>query len=96
MQNYPKSQSLRHTLKEWEDLDIAAYKLGCAVGIFPPEDGSYFGFQSLKGLYWGANRFGESISGILDVLVKCDVLQYDEERMKIRWNPNFKGDWESV
>lgn len=89
MDNNPEFRSLRETLTQWEDADIAAYKLGCALGVLPPEDGSYNGFQAVKHLFWGANSLGETLSGFLDELVRCNVLQYDEDNVKFRWNPDF-------
>ncbi len=89
MNTYPKSQILKETLSDWEDPDLTAYKLACALGIFPPEDGGFNEFRNFKWMFWGANPFGDSLGGILDELVRIGVLTYDESAMKYKWNPEF-------
>jgi hypothetical protein len=86
-----RSQILKETLVAWEDADLAAYKLACALGILPPEDGTYSGFREHKSIFWGANPLGESLGRFLDDLVRNSVLQYDEDAMMFRWNKDFKA-----
>ncbi len=90
MNTHSKSQVLKEALADWEDADLAAYKLACALGILPPEDGSYDGFRTCKSLFWGANPLGESLGKFLDELAKNNVLKYDETQMKFKWNEDFK------
>lgn len=85
----PKSQILKETLADWEDPDLAAYKLACALGVFPPEDGSLNEFRNFKWMFWGANSLGDSLGGILDELAKNQVLKHDETTMKFKWNADF-------
>ena len=88
--NPSTDQSLRKALANWQDFDIACYRLACALGVLPPFDGTPTDFISYKFLFWGANPLGETLCRFLDELVKCDVLEFDQEEIKYRWNPDFK------
>jgi hypothetical protein len=86
---YPKSQLLKETLIEWEDFDVASYKLACCLGVLPPEDGSFEGFRNVKWMFASANPVGHSMGQILEDLAETGVLQFDRDNVKIRWNPNY-------
>jgi hypothetical protein len=86
---YAKSQILKETLDDWEDSDIAMYKLACSLGLLPPEDGSYDGFRDYKSLFFIKNDYVFQLNGILNALVHLKVLEFDEETAKYRWNPNW-------
>src|SRR5262245_20847240 len=89
MNGNQKSQILKDALTTWEDFDVATYKLACALGIFPPDQGGYDGLRTHKWFFWSANPLGETLGRFLDELAKHGVLEYDENEMKFRWNENF-------
>jgi len=89
IKHYPQSQVLRETLAEWEDSDVAMYKLACSLGILPPEDGSFDGFRACKWVFRSANPLGDELGGFLSDLVACKVLEFDERTRRFRWNPSW-------
>ena len=81
--------TLKENLKEWTDFDVAAYLVGCAIGLFPPFDGSYDDFRKHKGFFGTAGTVGEPLAYFLESLVDAKVLESDPGEIKYRWNPNF-------
>ena len=88
------SQILKDTLADWASPDIAAYKLACALGILPPENGSFEGFRDAKALFGAASPLGDVLGSTLDRLAEAGVLEFEPNRLKYRWNTKFKGFWE--
>lgn len=86
---YPKSQLLKETLADWESIDLASYKLACSLGILPPEDGSYDGYQEFKSVFNSPNPLNEILIDFLSELADRDVLEFDEKREAFRWNPKW-------
>jgi hypothetical protein len=62
-----------------------------------PEDGSLDGFRRAKGVFWSKNVLGETLRHFMQQLVQCGVLEFDDSdgRYHYRWNPSFRGYWES-
>ena len=75
---------LKEYLKEWVDIDGAAFYLGCALGIF--EDDSGDAFRKNKSIFWTNNMLGNSLYDILGTLADIDILEMDEDRLAVRWN----------
>lgn len=81
-------QSLKNSLREWQDQDVAGYFLGCALGMFPPDDGSLHGFRLVKGIFWGgADHEAGVLIRILDDLVHANILEWDSTTQRYRWKP---------
>lgn len=84
---------LKNDLKEWQDIDTAAFCLACAIGLMKEGD-----FQvKAKHVFWSNNPIGDMLYEMLKHLVKVGILEEnpDPEEMAYRWNPNFKGSWEN-
>jgi hypothetical protein len=76
---------LRDNLLEWEDYDVAAYKLGISLGLFEADDGSYEQFREHKSIFWTSNPVGKFLHETLEALVTFGVLEDDKEAHKFRW-----------
>ncbi|WP_051950628.1 hypothetical protein [Actinacidiphila yeochonensis] len=76
--------ALRDALADWTDHDIAGYRLGRHLGVFPRERT----FGSVKRLFWIADYpVGEALVEMLDLMAAAGVLLKDEEELRYRWNP---------
>jgi hypothetical protein len=86
------SQTLKRSLADWTDADMAAYYVAIALGVAPDPGGEWDFWGGKKWMFWSANPLGEGLGRILDMLAENGVLEKDEDGMKFRWNPKF--DWE--
>lgn len=77
--------ALRDNLRDWEDYDVAAYKLGIALGAFGPDDGSYDQFRDQKRVFWASNPLGDFLHETLLRLQALGLLEHDESAHKFRW-----------
>jgi hypothetical protein len=85
MNKFPKlSQAeLMMGLRNWEDLDGAAYLLGRSMGMFDPDAS----FQTdLKWVFWSANPTGDFLYHMICGLVAMGIWEQDEEGDKVRWH----------
>ncbi len=87
---------LKIGLENWVDTDIAMYYIGCCLGIFPPPDKENKGFRKVKAILWSSNEIGDSLELILKRLYRNNVLLFDEEEEKYKWNKNFSLDIEAL
>jgi hypothetical protein len=88
--------SLKIALADWVDADVATYYLACCVGLMKPEDGTLDGFRDAKYLFCGSSDVGSALWDFMNALEKLGILEFDEKRIKWRWNPKWKGDWEDA
>jgi len=73
--------SLEVDLADWTDWDVAAYRLGRAIGLFEGKD-----FMAAKGTFWTDNALGNGLHEALLVLVSAGVLdRRDEIDEQFRW-----------
>lgn len=86
------SQTLRHSLADWTDVDVAAYYVAIALGVAPDPGSEWDFWGGKKWMFWSANPLGDVLYRVLEMLSENGVLQKDEEEMKFRWNPDFS--WE--
>jgi hypothetical protein len=91
MSNPFTSQTLRCSLAEWTDPDVAAYYVAVALGVAPDPGDTWDHFGGKKWMFWSANSLGYGLVKVLDMLAENGVLEKDEDQMKFRWNPQF--DW---
>jgi hypothetical protein len=88
-----KSSSLRETLADWTDVDIAEYELARAFGLMG--EGVSFSTDA-KHVFWSRNPIGTMLYDMLAKLAEVGVLEYRAEPDgQYRWNPNFRGSWEN-
>jgi hypothetical protein len=86
-------ESLRKTLENWVDTDGAAYLLACALGLM---DQSVDFCTRAKHVFWTDDPIGNLLVGMLDEMVENEILEKrDEPDFQYRWNPAFKGSWET-
>ena len=85
------SQTLKLSLAEWTDVDVAAYYVAVALGVAPDPGREWDSWGGRKGLFWSANPLGDGLYRVLETLVETGVLEKDEEELKYRWNKKF--DW---
>jgi hypothetical protein len=86
------SQTLRHSLTEWTDDDIASYYVAVALGVAPDPGNEWSFWGGKKWMFWATNPLGDGLYHVLKMLAESGVLEWDEDGGKFRWNPNF--DWE--
>ena len=85
--------SLREALADWSDWDGAGYALGICLGLMPPEPG----WGRAKHVFWSNHDIGNMLYAMLDQLVTASVLEKrDEPDIQYRWNPAFRGSWETA
>ncbi len=77
---------LREKLKNWIDIDLAAFELAQCLGIIEGKT-----FLETKWIYWSGNKTGDFLYKMLDELVKTEILEKrDEPDLQYRWNKKFE------
>jgi hypothetical protein len=75
---------LRELLAEWTDYDVAGFRLGSVVGVFPPDRT----FSSVKSMFWmDGYPLGEMLVDTLDLMVTAGVLLKNDDEQRYKWNP---------
>jgi hypothetical protein len=84
-------ESLRDTLKDWMDVDLAQSRLAIGLGLMP--EGI---FQvGAKHVFWTANPVGDMLYKMLLQMSEVGILETrNEPDIQFRWNPSFRGSWE--
>lgn len=77
--------TLAADLADWTDSDVAAYRLGQALGLFPAEDPELARFREVKHLFYSVDPVGEGLYACLTRLVEAGVLLYDEGGDRFIW-----------
>lgn len=90
MEEFQKSQTLKQSLQDWVDVDVAMYYVAIALGLTPvPEKAeSYWGNR--KDIFWSNNPLGTGLFHVLEMLTSVGVLEKSEDNF-YRWHPDF--DW---
>ncbi len=83
------SQTLKHNLAEWTDVDVAGYYVALALGVAPDPGDDRDLWGGKKWVFWSANPLGEDLCRMLDMLTRSGVLQKDDGQ-RYRWNPDFE------
>ena len=89
--------NLNSVLKDWTEIDTAAFHIGVALGIIPPlqDKKEIYNFGGKKWVFWTQNPLGTALFNILETLVSADVLEKHEgDDHLYRWNKDF--DWEKL
>lgn len=81
--------NFRELLKDWTDQDIAAYYLACSLGLVV-YDSSFTSFRETKHIYWSNNPTSELLYGTLQKMVEIQMLEFDDDETRYRWNKAFK------
>ena len=87
---------LPEALSEWTDFDGASWRLAKCLGLMPdipwnPGDRTKPGY-GMKAAFWSSNLFGETLTRIMQELVRMGALEFDEDNIAYRWNTEFR--WE--
>jgi hypothetical protein len=86
-----KVLTLKESLAEWTDWDVAQYHLARSLGLMGP--GVRFQLEA-KHVFWSENPIGRVLHETLQNLTEKGVLEFDEEEERYRWNNSFEGSWE--
>jgi hypothetical protein len=75
---------LRETLRDWTDWDLAAFRLGRAIGLYEREDD----WWRSKAALWTDNQTGAALHDALVVFAEGSVIQTrSEPDEQFRWPP---------
>lgn len=93
MSEPPLSSTLKHSLADWTDFDVASHYVAVALGVAPDpgREGDCWGGK--KWVFRSANPLGERLYRVLQTLAEYGVLEEDKEEMRFRWNPKYN--WET-
>lgn len=81
--------NLKKYLKNWEDIDVASFYLGCVLGIF--EDDSMENFRENKGTFWTNNSLGDFLYDMLSRMSDENIIEMDYDKLIVRWKDNGMG-----
>lgn len=81
--------TLRELLQDWTDMDYAAHKLAIHLGVIPVTGLTEFATK-YKWLYWTNNPVSKSLYDSLSAMAAANILVFDEDLMKYKWNEDFK------
>lgn len=74
--------SLADGLGDWTGWDVAAYSLGCVLGVFREVE-----FLRVRHIFWTDNHLGSGLHDALLALVNAGVLERREEPdEQFRWS----------
>ena len=76
--------SLKRELEQWHDVDVAMYKLACALGLMEC-DTDLDTFRDNKHIFWTDNPVGNMLYKILRELHEGGFLESDAEGEQYRW-----------
>ena len=84
-------ETLKQKLKDWTDLDVAAYELAINLGIISPD--VKFATDA-KHVFWSKHIIGDRLYEFLFKLIDIKILEVAIDNEKVRWNAKFQGSWE--
>ena len=84
------NKTLKERLREWTEIDVAAYQLAICLGLMTDKDAFA---TDVKHVFWSANEVGDGLYYALRRLEDAFILERNED-YQVRWNPKFQGDWE--
>jgi hypothetical protein len=77
---------LKDRLADWQDVDVAGYFLGKALGVIAPETS----WGQAKGLFWTSQPIGMALIDTLRFLVDIGILEQREDYCEYRWPGNLR------
>ena len=77
--------SLREALKEWQDPDVAAYRVARCLGLIGPD----VSFAASKPTVFTANPVSDLLYQTLQHLVRIGALEQTGDEPRYRWNQSF-------
>lgn len=96
MQEDP-TPDLSVALKEWTEIDVAAFHAGVALGIIPPNVSGKtdYNFGGQKWVFWTENPIGSMLFDLLAKMTSAGILeQRPDDDQLYRWNAGF--DWDHI
>jgi len=84
--------TFKERLKDWQDFDLASLNLAVSLGLMKEYDKT----SSIphKYVFWSNHPVGEMLAKMLVSLEELGILEFDEDSLKYRWDPNYRGDWD--
>ena len=80
--------SLKESLKEWEDPDVAAYYVARCLGLIAPD----VSFAASKPTTFTANPVSDLLYETLEHLVRIGALEQTGDEPRYRWNQSFTAE----
>jgi hypothetical protein len=81
--------NLAKELKDWEDIDVATYLVGQALGVFP-DPAQPLDFQvKYKATVSSDNVVGNFLYDTIKKLVELGILQKDDDEWRVKWVKNL-------
>ncbi|HZF54818.1 MAG TPA: hypothetical protein VE093_39485 [Polyangiaceae bacterium] len=85
--------TLKETLREWTDVDVAQYSVAAVLGLIDPAISPFA--TRAKHVFWTDNPVGNVLYELLQTLVSLGVLERREDPdIQYRWNAAYRGTWE--
>jgi len=87
--------NLRQSLKEWTEIDVAAFHTGVALGVIPPlsDEKEIYNFGGKKWMFWTKNPLGNLLFDLVESLVDLNILErHESDNQLFRWNASFEWD----
>ena len=85
-------KTIQELLNDWTDVDVALYYVACLLDLMEYDE-EFDNFRKSKGVFWGANPFGEMLYETVEKMTEIGILEKDEEEDRYRWNKSFRADW---
>lgn len=85
----PEPMNIPEELKDWTDIDWAAYKIGQSIGLFP-DPAEPLDFQvKYKHVFWSRNRLGDALYAFINELVLLGIMDRNEDN-QVRWVKHYE------
>lgn len=86
-------ETLKCSLPDWTDWDVAGYFAGVALGLIDPECSPFP--TDAKHVFWTDHPIGNLLHDLLEQLSSLGVLKRREEPdVQYRWSRAYRGTWE--
>jgi len=84
-------KTFKEETRDWTDWDVAAYRLGIAIGLMPDQQS----FGATKHVFWSIHPVGDMLYGMLNQMVLLGILEKrDKPDLQCRWSTGYRGSWE--
>ena len=84
-----QSQTLRHSLSYWRDVNTSAYCVAIALGVAPDSGDVQYLWGGKQSVFCTATPLGDCLRDCLRMLAGCGILEFEAENSRYRWNADF-------